>query len=242
MKRKMIATGTIISMLMAQSVLAGEASLYGYEDPVTVKVGLSSTGMDYFGGETAEENSWTKLYAEHNIQLDVLYDVDGSQADTKLAAAIMSGEYPDIIKTGSNGYVNYVYGGVIADITDVLDEYASDELKEYLNADGGLAMSCLKVDGRLYGLPKMSSSYGSVSLMFIRKDWLDRLGLEVPTTMEELKEVAHAFTYDDPDGNGENDTYGLAISGVSVLTGNTGDASDFSMVLTHILVQLVWQL
>ncbi len=225
MKRKMIATGTIISMLMAQSVLAGEASLYGYEDPVTVKVGLSNTGMDYFGGETAEENSWTKLYADHNIQLDVLYDVDGSQADTKLAAAIMSGEYPDIIKTGSNGYINYVDGGVIADITDLLDEYASDELKEYLNADDGLAMSCLKVDGRLYGLPKMSSSYDSASLMFIRKDWLDRLGLEVPTTMEELKEVAHAFTYDDPDGNGENDTYGLAISGVSVLTGNTGDAS-----------------
>lgn len=228
MKKRLVSAGMTLLMLAAGagSVMAEETTnLYGYEEPVTVKVGLSSVSMDFFGGETIEENSWAELYEQNNILLDVLYDVDGSQSETKLAAAIMSGEYPDIIRTGSSGYVNYVDGGVVADITDLLEEYASDELMDYLYADGGLAMNCLQIDGRLYGLPKMSSSYDSVSLMFIRKDWLERLGLEVPTTMEELKEVAHAFTYDDPDGNGENDTYGLAISGVSVLAGNTGDAS-----------------
>lgn len=39
-------------------------------------------------------------------------------------------------------------------------------------------------------------------MMFIRQDWLDNLNLEIPTTMEELKAVAKAFTEQDPDGNG----------------------------------------
>ncbi|GBF78135.1 hypothetical protein PA598K_06741 [Paenibacillus sp. 598K] len=44
---------------------------------------------------------------------------------------------------------------------------------------------------------------------FVRKDWLDKLGLEVPQTLEELSAVAQAFTTDDPDGNGKPDTLGL---------------------------------
>lgn len=202
-----------------------EVDLYGYDEPVTIKVGYGLSGMEFYGGETIEDNSWVDLYKENNILLDILYNVDGSQAAMKLSTGIMSGNYPDIIYTNSSDYVNYANGGVIADITELLDEYASDELKEYLNADGGLALDCLTVDGKLYGLPKMSSSYDKVSLMFIRKDWLDNLGLSVPTTMEELREVAHAFTYNDPDGNGKNDTYGLAIAGVDVVTGGQGDAS-----------------
>ena len=44
--------------------------------------------------------------------------------------------------------------------------------------------------------------------LLIRKDWLDNLGLEVPTTLDELFDVMYAFTYNDPDGNGKNDTWG----------------------------------
>jgi putative aldouronate transport system substrate-binding protein len=43
----------------------------------------------------------------------------------------------------------------------------------------------------------------------IRMDWLDKLGLKVPVTMDEFREVARAFTLKDPDGNGKNDTYGI---------------------------------
>ncbi len=45
----------------------------------------------------------------------------------------------------------------------------------------------------------------------IRMDWLDKLGLKVPVTMEEFREVARAFTLKDPDGNGKNDTYGTSF-------------------------------
>lgn len=205
---------------------SGEVNLYGFDEPVTIKVGISyaaASDFTFLGGETVEDNAWMNLYNENNIFLDILYNVDPSQEATKLSTAIMSGDYPDIIRTDAAEYKNYVESGVIADVTDVYEQYASEELKEYMNFDGGMSVEALQVDGRIYGLPQISDPYSGCNLMFIRQDWLDNLGLEVPETMDELKEVAHAFTYDDPDGNGQNDTYGLALDGVNILGNSVGD-------------------
>ncbi|MFD0673295.1 extracellular solute-binding protein [Cohnella sp. GCM10027633] len=64
------------------------------------------------------------------------------------------------------------------------------------------------VDDKLYGLytERLSSRQGII----LREDWLDRLALEPPGTPEELYEVLRQFTYNDPDGNGLQDTFGLA--------------------------------
>lgn len=63
------------------------------------------------------------------------------------------------------------------------------------------------VDGRIYGLytERPSSRQGVI----IRQDWLDRLQLLKPRSLEDLYEVMRQFTYDDPDGNGKQDTIGL---------------------------------
>ncbi len=199
---------------------------YGFSEPVTIKVGLSyAADFEWAEGDSAENNNWVNLYREHNIIPEILYEVDSSQADTKMATAIMSGNYPDIITASPSDFINYAQTGVIADITDVFEEYATDYLKEYLDADSGLSLQNCMVDGRLYGIPMMENSYDSIPMMFIRADWLENLGLEVPKTMEELKEVAHAFTYDDPDQNGVDDTYGLGLDGVDILVNGGGDAS-----------------
>ena len=206
---------------------SGEVNLYGFDEPVTIKVGISyaaASDFTFYGGETVEDNAWMDLYNANNIYLGILYNVDPSQAETKLSTAIMSGDYPDIIQTTAAEYKNYVESGVIADVTDVYEQYASEELKEYMNYDGGMAVGALEVDGRIYGLPKMDDPYSNSNVMFIRQDWLDNLGLEVPKTMDELREVAYAFTHDDPDGNGQNDTYGLALDGVNILNNSVGDA------------------
>lgn len=68
-------------------------------------------------------------------------------------------------------------------------------------------LSQTAVDGKIYGLytERQSSRQGII----IRKDWLDALDMELPKTIDELYEVLHAFTYDDPDRNGKKDTIGL---------------------------------
>ena len=205
---------------------AEEKNYYGFSEPVSVKVGISRSADFYYAdGEDVENNQWMNLYRDNNIIPEVLYEVDSSQAETKMSTAIMSGNYPDVIGAKPSDFLNYAQTDVIADITDAFEEYATDELKEYLNADGGLALQAVTIDGRMYGIPQMGNSYDSVPVMFIRQDWLDNLGLEIPETMDELKTVAHAFTYDDPDQNGADDTYGLAIDGMNILWPSIGDAS-----------------
>ena len=62
-------------------------------------------------------------------------------------------------------------------------------------------------NGKSYGLASTGSIAKNEGLL-IRKDWLDKLGLKVPTTTDELMAVMKAFTFNDPDGNGKADTYG----------------------------------
>jgi len=78
--------------------------------------------------------------------------------------------------------------------------------KTHYNNPSSLAMG--QLDGKqmaLVEVPNLPRREGLV----IRKDWLDKLSLKAPTTIDELFAVAKAFTEKDPDGNGKNDTYGL---------------------------------
>lgn len=232
MKKRTVSILLSAAMLMSmaagsQSVAAAEdANLYGYDEPVTVKIGVSyaaASDFTFYGDETVEDNAWMDLYKANNIIPEILYEVDPSQEATKLSTAIMSGDYPDVFKGTGAEYENYVESGVVADITEAYEKYASEELKAYMASDAGMALESLYIDGKLYGLPEVADPYSGAHVMWIRQDWLDNLGLEIPKTMEEFVKVAHAFTYDDPDKNGENDTYGLALDGINILNDSLGN-------------------
>ena len=69
------------------------------------------------------------------------------------------------------------------------------------------AINSASFDGICYGLAQSGSIDRNEGIL-IRKDWLDKLGLSVPVTLDDYYEVMKAFTFNDPDGNGVNDTYG----------------------------------
>ncbi|WP_128660976.1 extracellular solute-binding protein, partial [Paenibacillus sp. 598K] len=82
-----------------------------------------------------------------------------------------------------------------------------DQLQPTIDFIGEDSVKKGTVDGKVYAISK--SPQVPYNTYFVRKDWLDKLGLEVPQTLEELSAVAQAFTTDDPDGNGKPDTLGL---------------------------------
>lgn len=194
--------------------LKNDIYLYGYEEPIDIRLGLTmSPDFEWIGGESLYDNIWNDLYTEMGYNAEILYAVDETQAATKLATSITTGKYSDIIGGSATEIVKYAEAGVIADITDVFEEYASDELKEYVQYGGINHSVAGSINGRMYGIPVISEYQTEGMQMFIRQDWLDELGLEIPSTMEELKAVSRAFTENDPDGNGKDDTYGLALCG-----------------------------
>lgn len=130
---------------------------------------------------------------------------------------VPEGVYTDKMNTGlttnSLAKVSFVKFSDYNLVKNAIRSDAFWEIGPYLQNYGnlkGLDNSILDqtaVDGKIYGLytERPSSRQGVI----IRKDWLDHLQLKEPDTLEELYEVMRQFTYQDPDGNGKQDTIGV---------------------------------
>jgi len=148
---------------------------------------------------------------ELNINLTYVVVPTGDDGEAKLNAAAAANDLPDLLQAVSANNDNrgalkrLVDLGLVAPVEDLMP-LMPERVKTHYNDP--LLISLVTFDGHQYGFPEpppLPKREGFV----IRKDWLDKLSLEVPTTPEELLAVAKAFTEQDPDGNGKNDTYGI---------------------------------
>lgn len=197
------------------AVSAADDGPFGkYDAPVTISVvkDLGQSSMEFPEGDSLENNVWTRYYADtFNIEFDWEWSTNLEQYDQKVNIAITSGDIPDLMKVKSNQLKMLIDNDQIMDITEIYDQYASDYTKEVMSSDGGVGLGSATFDGRLMALPKVESNLFSANLLWVRTDWLDALGLDLPETVEDFWAVAEAFTNGDPDGNGVSDTYGMAL-------------------------------
>lgn len=156
-----------------------------------------------------EEDGQDNLVKEYKKQTGIdliITQPPHNQYQEKLKLAFSSNSVPDIVEVSNSDYVSLSVQGAFIP----LDSYISASApigkidKSYIDAVR------LK-DGKVYGFP-LSKGGGTVT--YIRKDWLDNLGMKVPATWDELYEVMKAFTYNDPDKNGKNDTFGYTAAGL----------------------------
>lgn len=180
--------------------------------------------------ETLEDNFWLDTYRDE-LGINVIYDwivKGGDEYTQKVNVTIANGELPDVMYVNKTQVQQMQEAGLLMDMTDIFDQYATDFTKEVMNQEGNSPFLPAMADGRLYGIPITNGSIDGVDVMWIRKDWLDKLGLEAPSTVDELMEVIEQFTTGDPDGNGENDTYGIGVAGSpNLFNGNFGSMKGF---------------
>jgi putative aldouronate transport system substrate-binding protein len=129
--------------------------------------------------------------------------VPNSNYNDKTNITLASGTMPElmVIQGKVPAFIQNAKAGAFWDLTDRLDKYPN-----LAKANKQVRQSA-SVDGRLYGVPR-ERQLMRVSVT-IRKDWLAKLGLQEPETVQDLYAVAKAFTENDPDGNGKKDTYGI---------------------------------
>lgn len=160
-------------------------------------------------------NPWMDAYKnELGINIVSKWDADSyTDSITKLNEQLAIGVVPDIM-TGLNRtqFEFVVRLGLATDLTDLIDQYATPLTKELLDSDGGYSLQSSSFDGRLYALPYVYGNLDNISMMWIRTDWLENLGLKYPKTDEELYAVLDAFVNHDPDQNGVDDTVGLCTT------------------------------
>lgn len=149
-----------------------------------------------------------KLNEVLNTKLELIPLGGWQDASTKLNLLMSKKEtMPDIIwRSGmEKEYQQWIANGQLVDLTPHLQKNGKNILNYYSKET--LWYSYEK--GKLYSVPGDVSEASSKTL-YIRKDWLDKLGLTAPANLEEFVAVTRAFTEQDPDGNGKKDTFGLA--------------------------------
>lgn len=185
-----------------------------YDPPIEVSTvkGLDDASMQFLDGESIDDNVWTKALKEDlGINLKVQWLVPSAQYESKLNVTIASNDLPDIMLVNAVQLNQLVENGMVEDLTQVYNDYKSDLADQYLTADGGTALKQATYDGKMMAIPQVGSSADTSPILWIRQDWLDQAGLQSPKTMDDVINVAKAFTENDPDQNGKKDTYGLGL-------------------------------
>ena len=154
-----------------------------------------------------------------NLTLSVLPSNEQDQ-DVRIQAAAAANGLPDVFMVSRPVLTTLVNQGLVAELDESFFASMPQRTAKYHDQD---SINHTTFDGATWGMAVPNTTVG-VEALCIRTDWLENLGLEVPTTLDELYDVMWAFTYEDPDGNGIDDTwgYGAFIETDSVIRGYPG--------------------
>ena len=197
-----------------------------YAETVTVHLGGSmNPNAKILDGMSYEDNAYTR-FLKDDLNIEVVYDwiASSSDYDEKMNLCIGSGTIPEMMNVNATQYRALLKYDMIQPLDQYFEDYASDKLKGFVESGGEELKKCITNDkGEMMAIPAPSMMVGEMNEMWIRQDWLDNLGLEVPRTWDEMTAVAEAFVTQDPDGNGEDDTIGILGPGNSNHINDIGD-------------------
>ncbi len=137
-----------------------------------------------------------------NIDLNLTVYPSADDYSNQLNIRMASGNFPDLFMVDRQQLIQFSKQGLLLDLTPYMNK-----LEQTVSFIGEDSVKKGMVDGKVFAISKTPQI--PYNTYWIRKDWLDKLHLAVPTTVEQLSAVALAFTKDDPDGNGKPDTFGL---------------------------------
>jgi putative aldouronate transport system substrate-binding protein len=161
-------------------------------------------------GESIEDNRALQ-YIEDTLNVDISFAwiVPSDSFSDKLNLSIASGDIPDVMTVDAIQLQQLAEAGAIEDLTGIVEQYANADLLENWNQTGGVALAAATIDGKVMGIPNVQPQADAPIMVWVRQDWLDKLGLAGPETVDDVEAIAKAFMEQDPDGNGAADTYGL---------------------------------
>ncbi len=159
-----------------------------------------------------------------DVNLEV-WNLENRRYEDLLDLKLAQGNIPDLLRIRQpHDLLKYQMQGVLAEIpVDVLEEHAPHIVKRIRDYDSRY-LEYGKINGALYGIPVINQTNIYRTPVVYRQDWLEKLGLDIPRTLEEFEKVMYAFAKGDPDGNGQQDTYGLSKEGMNVVFGAFGQS------------------
>ncbi|GGN94800.1 extracellular solute-binding protein [Saccharibacillus kuerlensis] len=159
---------------------------------------------------------------KHNVDLNI-WNLENNRYESLLDLKLAQEGAPDLLRIRQpQDLLKYQQQGLLAEISEeTLNRYAPNlmnAIRQYAPDYANYG----RIDGKTYGIPVINPTNTYRIPVVYRQDWLDKLGLDVPQTLEEFEKVIYAFANEDPDGNGIKDTYGLSLEGMNVVFGAYG--------------------
>ena len=181
--------------------------------------------------DTYTDNAYTRyIKSVINVQNVDAFEANDSQYDTNVSMAISMGNLPDIMVVSSQDEVEQLVGaGLIEDLTESYNNCISDRIRKMYESYGDSLKDMVTYDGKIMALPETNITDGP-NLVWLRKDWMDKLGLSEPHTIDDVVNIVKHFISEDPGNNGEDasgkpNTVGLAVD--TDVTGECGYSSEF---------------
>lgn len=191
-----------------------------YPEEITYTLGKLSgvNNSNMPAGDSYENNAYTRYLKEIlNIQNDNIFEAEDTIYENMVTMAISNNEIPDImIVNDLDTLKNLVKLNMIEDLTSVYESCTSETIKKIYNSYDGRALEQATFDDKLMALPGTNIAYGP-NLVWLRKDWMDDLGLTDPTSMNDVVEIINQFVEMNP-GKNRTKTIGLVCD--STITGN----------------------
>lgn len=145
-------------------------------------------------GDTYEDNAYTRYLRKMlNIQNDTVY-MDTEERYSELVNILVKYQnLPDImVVTDREILKELVENDLVEDLTEVFEKCTSSRIKEMYESYGDALLNSGKFNGRLMAVPETVIDHGP-NLLWLRKDWMEELGLEEPETLEDAFEIIDAF-------------------------------------------------
>ncbi len=185
-----LALGMILSIGMTPALAADQL--------VDIYVMVYDRGEEFIEGNSLTDNALTR-WINANMEPQGVHvnfvPVPRSGADNAVNLMLASGTAPDIIRTYDRQRVGtYAMQGGLADLTPYVDQLDPDYV-----ANNAEALKFTQFDGKQYALPGVFSYHGKANETYIRKDLLDKLNMDIPTTREELVAFLYAVKEQFPD-------------------------------------------
>lgn len=217
---RVVTLALVIAMLTTSAfcVQAEEYDPYGrYDETITISFGrCTSANPKLPEGDTYENNAYFDWVLERlNVQCTDYFEASGDEYTRQVSLAIASEDLPDVMCVYNQSDVRELAeNDMIADLTDVYNNYATDYIKELYDAYDGRAFASSMYEDRLVALPSLMPEV--CNMVWVRQDWVDQLELTVDAdedsiiSRDEIEMLAKAFMEANPAG--VSDPVGIALS------------------------------
>ncbi len=180
------------------------------KDPVTLTTVVSTSV--YVTGNVSEMEMWKIMEEETNVHIEIQEQIPSTDYADKVNLMVQSGSIPDIF-TNSIGEITskYYNSGLFTPLDDLIAQW-SPSYTEILS-DSKIRANVMAVDGHIYATPyyEIAPWLDVTNELFVNTQWLDAVGMEMPTTLDEFYNVLVAFRDNDPNGNGLQDELPMVL-------------------------------